>query len=266
VTAERTATFSSAGREPGAELAAVRARFAGASAPDVLRYAVERFGARLTVACSLGLEDVVILDILSKLHGDAGASVAQPLPRVLVLDTGRLPEPTYELLDRVRDRYRALRVDVYFPEASLVERLVREKGAFSFRRSVDERKECCAIRKLAPLARALAGADAWVTGLRRAQSSTRADTALFEHDAANDGRWKINPLCDWSDDDVWRYVRENDVPYNTLHDEGYPSIGCAPCTRAVLPGEDSRSGRWWWESPSSQRECGLHNNPRRPKR
>jgi phosphoadenosine phosphosulfate reductase len=246
------------------EIATLNARFAGAGASEVLRYALERFGSRLAVACSLGLEDVVVLDVLASLGvGAEGASAAAP--RVITLDTGRLPEATYDLLDRVRARYPGLAVDIYFPDAILVERLVREKGPLSFRRSVEDRKECCAIRKLAPLGRALAGTDAWVTGLRQVQSGARADTALFEIDSANEGRLKISPLADWSDEDVWRYVREHDVPYNTLHDEGYPSIGCAPCTRAVLPGEDSRSGRWWWESSTSSRECGLHS-PRRPRR
>jgi phosphoadenosine phosphosulfate reductase len=269
VTAERSATLShSIGTGPAIDLDALNARFAGAGAREVLLYSVERFGPGLVVACSLGVEDVVVLDTLASLGGAAGEAPdfgPRVLPRVVVLDTGRLPEPTYELLDRVRSRYRELAIDIYFPDAVAVENLVRKKGAYSFRRSVDERKECCAIRKLAPLARALTGAEAWVTGLRRAQSSTRAETALFELDTADGGRLKINPLVDWSDDDVWRYVREHEVPYNTLHDEGYPSIGCAPCTRAVLPGEDSRSGRWWWESPSSHRECGLHS-PRRPRR
>jgi phosphoadenosine phosphosulfate reductase len=248
----------------GAEVSALNARFRGATARDVLKYGLERFGSGLVVACSFGVEDMVVLDILASLGGPTGEAPGV-FPRVIVLDTGRLPEPTYELLDRVRTRYPKLAVDVYFPDATAVERLVREKGAYSFRRSVDDRKECCAIRKLAPLARALGGAEAWVTGLRRAQSTARADTLHFETDTSNGGILKLNPLADWSDDEVWRYVREHEVPYSTLHDEGYPSIGCAPCTRAVLPGEDSRSGRWWWETAGSQRECGLHS-PRRPKK
>jgi phosphoadenosine phosphosulfate reductase len=259
-TEERAAFASPFARE----VAAHNARFAGTGANEVLGYALERFGARLVVACSLGVEDMVVLDLLASLRVQGGEAQGV-VPRVIMLDTGRLPEATYELLDRVRTRYPGLTIDTYFPDAVLVERLVREKGPLSFRRSIEDRKECCAIRKLAPLGRALAGADAWVTGLRRAQSSARADAARFEADPALEGRLKINPLVDWSDDDVWRYVREHEVPYNTLHDEGYPSIGCAPCTRAVLPGEDSRSGRWWWENPSSNRECGLHS-PRRPRR
>jgi phosphoadenosine phosphosulfate reductase len=263
VTAARTATLPLAA-EPEVDLAALNRRFAGAGAREVLQYAIERFGPRLAVACSLGVEDVVVLDLLASLGAPTGETPGQ-FPRVIVLDTGRLPEATYELLDRVRARYSELTIDLYFPDAIAVERLVRQKGPYSFRRSVDERKECCAIRKLAPLARALAGAEAWVTGLRRAQSSARAETAPFERDAAHEGLTKVNPLVDWSDDQVWSYVREHDVPYSTLHDQGYPSIGCEPCTRAVMPGEDSRSGRWWWESPASHRECGIHS-PRRPRR
>jgi phosphoadenosine phosphosulfate reductase len=234
-------------------------RFAGASAGAALAHAAAHFGSRLAVACSLGVEDVVVLDLLAKLPDSI-----RGVPRVFVLDTGRLPEETYDLLERVRARYPG-RVELYLPDAVRVEQLVRTKGPLSFRRSIEDRRECCAIRKLGPLSRALAGADAWVTGLRRVQSTSRAETGLFELDAGNDGRLKVSPLVDWTDDQVWNYVKANDVPYNALHDAGYPSIGCAPCTRAVAPGEDSRSGRWWWETPEEGRECGLHST-RRPKR
>ena len=240
------------------DVASLNERFAGADARAVLGYAAAQFGSRVTVACSLGLEDVVILDLLARLPDSI-----RGVPRVFVLDTGRLPEETYDLLERVRTRYPG-RVEVYFPDAIRVEQLVRSKGPLSFRRSIEDRRECCAIRKLGPLSRALSGSDAWVTGLRRAQSTSRAETAPFELDTGNEGRLKVSPLVDWSDDDVWSYVRANDVPYNALHDAGYPSIGCAPCTRAVTAGEDSRSGRWWWETPEEGRECGLHS-PRRPK-
>lgn len=236
------------------EVAALNARFAEATPSETLGYAAGRFGSRLAVACSLGVEDVAVLHMLTEMT--AG-------PRVFVLDTGRLPEETYDLLERLRARY-ALPIELYFPDAVRVESLVRAKGPLSFRRSVEDRRECCAIRKLAPLSRALAVADAWVTGLRRGQSTGRAETERFELDAANDGRLKVNPLAHWTDEQVWRHVRENDVPYSTLHDAGYPSIGCAPCTRAVAPGEDARSGRWSWETPEEGRECGLHS-PRRPR-
>jgi phosphoadenosine phosphosulfate reductase len=142
-----------------------------------------------------------------------------------------------------------------------MEKLEREKGFYSFRESVDNRKECCAIRKVEPLARALKGLDAWITGLRRAQSVTRTDVRKIEADAAHAGLVKINPLADWSEEDLWNYIKKNQVPYNRLHDAGYPSIGCAPCTRAVKPGEDVRAGRWWWENPENK-ECGIHPKPK----
>jgi len=239
------------------DVAALNRRFSGADPAEVLGYAAAHWNERLAVACSLGVEDVVILQLLSGLPPAADAV------RVFTLDTGRLHEETYDLLDRLRTRY-ARPIALYFPEATLVERLVRDGGPRSFLTSVDERKKCCAVRKLGPLARALDGADAWVTGLRRGQSSARAETDLFELDAANGGRVKVSPLAGWSEEQVWSYVREHDVPYNALHDAGYPSIGCAPCTRAVAPGEDPRGGRWWWETMEEGRECGLHS-PRRPK-
>jgi phosphoadenosine phosphosulfate reductase len=160
---------------------------------------------------------------------------------------------------RIRERY-DIEIETFFPESDAVEGLVRAKGAFSFRESVANRKECCAIRKVAPLTRALAGLDVWITGLRRDQGQTRALVQRLEWDQAF-GLLKLNPLVDWSEERVWDYIRANDLPYNALHDRGFPSVGCAPCTRAVQPGEDIRSGRWWWESPE-QKECGLHG-PRR---
>jgi phosphoadenosine phosphosulfate reductase len=234
-------------------------RFQDATPIDTLAYAAERFGASLAVACSLGVEDVAVLHMVAALR-----AAPERLPRVFVLDTGRLPEQSYELLERLRLRF-AVPIELYFPDGVGVETLVRTKGPLSFRNSIEDRRECCAIRKLAPLSRALEGADAWVTGLRRGQSTGRAETERFELDAVNGGRVKVNPLAHWTDEQVWRYVRENDVPYSTLHDEGYPSIGCAPCTRAVTPGHDARSGRWWWETTLEEgRECGLHS-PRRPR-
>jgi phosphoadenosine phosphosulfate reductase len=244
-------------RLEAAEVVALNVQFLGADPSEVLDYVTARFGARMAVACSLGVEDVALLHMLA-------ARNVVPAPRVFVLDTGRLPEETYDLLDRMRIRY-AQPIDLYFPDTVRVESLVREKGALGFRRSVEDRRECCAVRKLGPLARALVGVDAWVTGLRRGQSSARAETNRFELDAANDGILKLNPLVDWSEERVWSYVRANDIPYNALHDVGYPSIGCAPCTRAVATGDDARSGRWWWEAPEEGRECGLHGPPRGPR-
>jgi phosphoadenosine phosphosulfate reductase len=175
---------------------------------------------------------------------------------VFTLDTGRLHPETYQVMEEVRHRYR-IAIESFFPEGGAVEKLEREKGFFSFRRSVEERKECCAIRKLEPLSRALRGCAAWVTGLRREQSPTRAALETVEIDGQNDGLLKLNPLADWTLAQVWQYARERALPVNALHAQGYPSIGCAPCTRAIAPGEDVRAGRWWWELPE-RKECGLH--------
>ena len=174
---------------------------------------------------------------------------------IFSLDTGRLNPETVEVLDAVRAKYR-YNIAVFHPQAAAVNNYVTTNGLNAFYNSVEMRRECCRIRKVEPLGRALAGSRAWVTGQRRAQSSTRADLSVQEDDPAH-GMVKFNPLADWSEQDVWDYIRANDVPYNALHDQGFPSIGCAPCTRAVEPGEDVRAGRWWWENPD-QKECGLH--------
>lgn len=198
---------------------------------------------------SLGAEDMVLTDIV---FGDG-------LPiEVFTLDTGRLPNETYALLDAIAARYGA-RPRVLFPRAEAVEAYVASHGVNGFYNSVELRKACCHIRKVEPLRRALAGKKAWITGLRRAQSASRQEVAVESFDAEN-GLMKFNPLVDWSNDEVWAYIRTHAVPYNALHDRGYPSIGCAPCTRAVAPGEDIRAGRWWWENPESK-ECGLHVSP-----
>ena len=190
---------------------------------------------------------MVILDMAWKIN---------PAIRVFTLDTGRLHEETYLVMERIRERY-GIAVESYFPNREAVEALEREKGFYSFRRSVEERKYCCGIRKVEPLGRALSDLDAWVTGLRREQAVTRTSVPKLEIDKSHDGIVKLNPLADWSGKQVWEYIRTHDVPYNALHDFGFPSIGCAPCTRAVKPGEDIRAGRWWWEIPESK-ECGLH--------
>ena len=228
------------------ELREVAALLEGWKAPDVLRWAIERFHPRLAFASSFGAEDVVIIDLLAA----QGTGV-----RIVTLDTGRLPEETYDVMERIRRRYGA-RIEVVFPDREAVERLERERGFYSFRAGIDERKECCRIRKVEPLRRALRGLDAWISGLRRAQAVTRVAVPKIEFDAAF-GLLKLNPLADWTEDQVWDHIRRHAVPYNALHDRRYPSIGCAPCTRAVRPGEDVRAGRWWWESPD-QKECGLH--------
>ena len=197
-------------------------------------------------ASSLAAEDMVLTDLILK----AGLPIG-----IFSLDTGRLNPETVEVLDAVRAKYR-YNIAVFHPQAAAVADYVNSNGLNAFYNSVEMRRECCRIRKVEPLGRALAGSRAWVTGQRRAQSTTRAELAVQEDDPAH-GMVKFNPLADWSEQDVWDYIRANDVPYNALHDQGFPSIGCAPCTRAVEPGEDVRAGRWWWENPD-QKECGLH--------
>jgi len=197
-------------------------------------------------ASSLGAEDMVVTDTILT----SGLPIA-----IFTLDTGRLPRETLDLLDRIRHRY-AHEIEVYRPEAGEVDGYVTEYGENAFYQSVELRKSCCHIRKVKPLARALAGRDGWLTGLRRAQSVTRVDLPLREFDAAH-GLMKFNPLADWGEEQVWAYIHERKVPYNALHERGYPSIGCEPCTRAIRPGEDIRAGRWWWEARDGK-ECGIH--------
>ena len=197
-------------------------------------------------ASSLAAEDMVLTDLILK----AGLPIG-----IFSLDTGRLHPETLAVVDAVRAHY-DYEIALYHPNAQAVDEYVAENGINAFYDSIEMRRTCCGIRKVEPLGRALAGNKAWVTGQRRAQSSTRADLSIEEDDLAH-GMTKFNPLADWSEDDVWQYIRDNKVPYNALHDQGFPSIGCAPCTRAVQPGEDVRAGRWWWENPDSK-ECGLH--------
>ena len=235
------------------DLKKLNEEFEKSSAVALMQWALKQYPSRIALASSFGAEDVVLIDLLAKL---------EPKIRVFTLDTGRLNEETYEVMDRVRRRY-GIQIQSYFPDKAGVQKLEKEKGFYSFRESVENRKECCAIRKVEPLQRALKDTEAWVTGLRRSQSVTRTGVLKIEADTAHPGLYKINPLADWSDEDVWNYIKKNEVPYNRLHDLGYPSIGCEPCTRAVKPGEDIRAGRWWWENPE-HKECGIHES--RPKK
>ena len=216
------------------------------SETEVLSWALEQYGDRVAMASSFGAEDVVLIDMLAKIN---------PKARIFTLDTGRLNQETYNVMDAVRDKY-GIEIEVFFPDTDRVEKMEKEYGFNLFYDSIENRKLCCGIRKMEPLKRAFSGLDAWITGLRREQSVTRAEVSKVENDTANN-LVKINPIVDWSESDVWDYIKANDVPYNTLHDQGFPSIGCAPCTRAVKAGEDVRAGRWWWETPE-QKECGLH--------
>lgn len=226
-------------------------RHAGASAEEILRAVLLLDAEHTVLACSLGIEDTVLLHMLS---GEARA-LGKPA-RAFVLDTGRLPEESYGTLEDCRQKYGAV-IDLYFPDSAALESLVRAKGPYSFYESVENRKECCRIRKVEPLRRALAGQTAWITGLRKEQAATRADTPLFELDETHGGILKVNPLADWTEKMVYDYAAAHNVPVNALHRKGFPSIGCEPCTRAVEPGEDVRAGRWWWEN-AGQKECGLH--------
>ena len=216
---------------------------------DSTRHTLERIARDFSpavFASSLAAEDMVLTDLILKAKLPIG---------IFSLETGRLHAETLAVLDKVRETYGS-DITLFRPQPEAVDAYVAHNGLNAFYDSVEMRRECCRIRKVEPLGRALAGNKAWVTGQRRAQSSTRAELHIEEDDAAH-GMTKFNPLADWSEEDVWNYIRSNNVPYNALHDQGYPSIGCQPCTRAVEPGEDVRAGRWWWENPDSK-ECGLH--------
>ena len=217
-------------------------------ASGVLRLALEQLGhERLAISASFGPEDIVLIDLLTAI---------EPKARVFTLDTGRLPSETYDLIERIRTRF-GIGVEVFAPDAAAVQAMVTAKGPNLFYASHENRLECCDVRKVEPLRRALQTVDGWVTGLRRDQIATRAGTPKIGLDLEHGGLWKVAPLADWSSARVWAHIRERDLPYNELHDRGYPSIGCAPCTRAVAPGDDPRSGRWWWEQADG-RECGIH--------
>jgi len=238
---------------PTAPAAQAAGRFASAGPEALLDWAFRTFGRRIAVATSFGAEDVVLLDVARKVEPDAV---------FFAIDTGRLPEETFLVAEAWRER--GARIRWYFPEHAAVEGLVNEAGAYSFRDGVEERKACCAVRKVEPLQRALSGLEAWITGLRRDQSPTRAQIASVEQDDAHGGIVKINPLTSWTSEQVWDHIRAHRLPYSALHDRGYPSVGCAPCTRAVQPGEHPRAGRWWWESPE-HKECGLHRPSAAPR-
>jgi phosphoadenosine phosphosulfate reductase len=229
------------------ELTEAAGRLAGAPPQAVMGWALPRFRGRISIASSFSIEDCVVIDIAHRIDRTV---------RVFALDTGRLPEETYQTADRVREKY-GLTIEWFFPDRAQVELLERGKGMYSFMESLDNRHECCGIRKVEPLNRALSELDAWVTGLRREQSVTRTDAAEVELDAGHGEIAKLNPIIGWSEAELWAYADANRVPVHPLHKKGYPSIGCAPCTRAIKAGEHPRAGRWWWENPESK-ECGLH--------
>ena len=228
------------------ELEMLNEQFSAKTPKEVLTYCLEKYGNKIALASSLGLEDQVLTDMICKIDKTT---------RIFTLDTGRLFPETYQLISHTNDYYK-INMGVFFPDHTDVEDLVKECGIDCYYKSIEERKRCCYVRKIKPLQRAFQGLDVWICGLRRTQSTTRTNVQLIENDRVN-GLVKLNPLIAWSEEDVKKYIQANHVPYNKLHDQGFPSIGCQPCTRAVKPGEDIRAGRWWWEDPD-HKECGLH--------
>ncbi len=218
----------------------------GFSAQEVLSYFINEFDGVVALGSSFGAEDQVLTEMIAGIDKST---------KVFTLDTGRVFPETYQTLHETNIKY-GINVEVYFPNSEQVERMVNEKGINLFYDSVENRKSCCQVRKIEPLKRAMTGVDVWVTGIRKEQSITRILTEVVEFDPINN-KIKINPLLEWTEEDLWNHIKENDVPYNKLHDKGFPSIGCEPCTRAIKDGEDVRAGRWWWEDPE-QKECGLH--------
>jgi phosphoadenosine phosphosulfate reductase len=220
---------------------------AGTHPEEIFRIGRDISGGQLTMACSFSIEDVALLDLLRDHFAEF---------TVFAIDTGRLNEETYEIAESIAIRY-GIRIDWYFPRQEAVEKIERDKGLFSFRNTLEDRKQCCHVRKLEPLQRAIKGTSGWITGMRREQSVTRSDQQPLEIDHVNGGLLKINPLTYWTENELWDYTKKKRLPVNALYHQGYTSIGCAPCTRATRPGEDVRAGRWWWEDPE-HRECGLH--------
>lgn len=213
----------------------------------LLGWALERFGARIALCTSFQAEGMVLLDMAWRI---------EPKVRVFTIDTGRLHQETYDLIDAVRTRY-GIAIEAYTPDADETEAMTRAHGVNLFRRGVPLRLLCCQVRKVRPLQRVLNGLDAWITGLRRETWASRADIRKIELDHDHGGIAKLSPLADWTHDEVWDYLRAHDVPSHALYDQGYTSIGCAPCTRRTAPGEDPRAGRWWWET-NAPKECGMH--------
>lgn len=214
---------------------------------DVLKWAIDNLHPRLAMASSFGAEDVAVIDMIMKIN---------PKARIFTLDTGRLNQETYDVMDEIRNKYN-MNIEVMFPDQNEVEQMVRVNGMNLFYKSIGNRKLCCGIRKVHPLNRMLSTIDGWITGLRADQTEVRSTVQKIEIDTQHNNIIKINPIIEWTWEQTWDYIKKNSVPYNKLHDKGFPSIGCEPCTRAIKPGEPLRAGRWWWES-DNQKECGLH--------
>lgn len=214
---------------------------------EVLKWSLDNLHPRIAMASSFGAEDVVVIDMMMKIN---------PKSRIFTLDTGRLNQETYDVMDEIRKKY-DINIEVMFPDQNEVEQMVRVNGLNLFYNSTGNRKLCCGIRKVHPLNRMISTLDGWITGLRADQTEVRLKANKIEIDEQHNGIIKINPIIEWTWEQTWDYIKKNNIPYNKLHDNGYPSIGCEPCTRAIKPGEPLRAGRWWWES-DSQKECGLH--------
>jgi len=229
-----------------ARIEALNKQYANSTAEELISGFLGEFKDKIALSSSLGLEDQVLTHMICKINKDT---------KIFTLDTGRLFPETYDLIHRTNHKY-GIKLVVYCPEAAKVEEMVNTKGINLFFESVENRKLCCGIRKIEPLKRAFAGLEVWICGLRSEQSVTRQNMQKIEWDEAN-GLIKLNPLIEWSEEEVRNYIKTNGIPYNPMHDKGYPSIGCQPCTRAILDGEDIRAGRWWWENPDTK-ECGLH--------
>ena len=228
------------------EIKALSEKFKDKDPQEIIAYFTGLFKDRIALSSSMGAEDQVLTEMVISVSPDT---------KIFTLDTGRLFPETYDLIDRTSKKYKT-KIEVYFPSAKKVQQMVNEKGINLFFESVENRKLCCNIRKIEPLKRAFEGLDAWICGLRAEQSVTRQNIGVVEWDE-NNQLVKINPLAFWSENMVWDYIKQKRIPYNPLHDKGFPSIGCYPCTRAIELGEDVRAGRWWWENPETK-ECGLH--------
>jgi len=221
--------------------------YSNKSPEEVLNWTLDNLHPNVALASSFGAEDVVLIDMLAKINPEA---------RIFTLDTGRLNQETYDVMDDVKLKYK-VNLEVMFPNQDETQEMVRKHGMNLFYRSQENRKLCCGVRKVHPLTSMLSTLDGWITGIRADQTQNRSDANKFEIDHQFGGILKANPIIDWTWDQLWDYIKTNNVPYNKLHDLGYPSIGCEPCTRATKPGEDLRAGRWWWENESNK-ECGLH--------
>ena len=231
-----------------AQLEKLNERFKNSKPEEVIEYFLKEYKGQIALSSSMGVEDQVLTDMVCKIDKTT---------KIFTLDTGRLFPETYDLIAQTNEKF-GISIEVFFPDYKKVEEMVKLKGINLFYKSIENRKECCNIRKIEPLKRAMAGLKVWICGLRKDQSLTRFYSKMVEWDESN-GLIKLNPLINWNENQVWDYIHENKVPYNSLHDKGFPSIGCQPCTRAIQKGEEVRAGRWWWEQ-QEQKECGLHSH------